>query len=398
MSPLRLFRKPHRSLPDSISTALIRILVGGRDQIVVMAITVLIVTAFSVGARSGWLVLALAAYTIILLTQRYLLMDGVLRNGATCLLSHEESSAWLDRYRPLMLRYGLTIGAMNVVAVLGGDWVTRLIIVAEIFGLCAGQVSRTSSRPRLCAAVVLLAAVPTGLAFLAVALAAQELRAALAAACIGLIIVGYAFSSLGVIAFNYRTILSHLEAKRHLAGMARVDELTGLPNRLALREALQAAMTLSVGGKAKIALHLIDLDGFKRINDTFGHPVGDRLLREVADRLTSNIRGGDAAYRLGGDEFAVIQHNIVGHDEVELLGRRFIRTLSEPFCFRDSQMQIGASDGTAIAPTDAEDCDTLIERADKALYQSKAAGKGRVTRWLQPLSLGLEPPVPNVAA
>jgi len=181
--------------------------------------------------------------------------------------------------------------------------------------------------------VVFTAALPTGLAFLAVAFATQELRTASAAACIGLIIIGYAVSSLGVIAFNYRTILSQLEAKRHLAGVARVDELTGLPNRLALREGLQAAIVLSASGNAKVALHLIDLDGFKRINDTHGHPAGDRLLRAVADRLTFSVRGDDVAYRLGGDEFAVIQHNIVGHDEIELLGRRLIRALSEPFFF-----------------------------------------------------------------
>lgn len=385
MSFLRLFTKPCRSLPESISIELTRILIGGRTQIIVMAITVLVVAAFAFDARGGGLVVVLAAYTIVLLTQRYQLMVGVARKGAARLLSREESTAWLNRYRQLIMRYGATIGAMNIVAVLSGDWVTRLIIVAEIFGLCAGQVSRTSSRPKLCAAVVLSAALPTGLAFLAVAFSTQELRAASGAACIGLIIIGYAVSSLEVIAFNYRTILSHLEAKRHLAGMARIDELTGLPNRLALREGLHTAIALSAGGNAKVALHLIDLDGFKRINDTHGHPAGDRLLRAVADRLTSSVRGDDLAFRLGGDEFAVIQHNIVGHDEIELLGRRLIRALSEPFTFQEIQVRIGASDGTAIAPIDAEYCDALIELADEALYQSKAAGKGTVTCWLKPL-------------
>lgn len=384
MSSLRLFTKPCRMLPDSISIELIRILIGGRAQIIVMMITVAVVAAFSVGARDGWLVLVLAAYIYVLLTQRYLLMGGVSRKGAARLLSSEESAAWFNLYRRLIIRYCVAIGAMNVVAVINGDWVTRLIIVAEIFGLCAGQVSRTSSRPKLCAVVVLTAALPTGLAFLAVAFATQELRAAAGAACIGLIIIGYAVSSLDVIAFNYRTILSHLEAKRHLAGIARVDDLTGLPNRLALREGLQAALVRSAGGKTTVALHLIDLDGFKRINDMHGHPVGDRLLRAVADRLTSNVRGDDIAYRLGGDEFAVIQHNVIGHDEIELLGRRLIRALSEPFIVQDSQLKIGASDGTATAPTDAEDCDALIECADEALYQSKAAGKGTVTSWLPP--------------
>ena len=389
MSSLRLFTKPCRVLPEPISLELTRILIGGRAQIIVMAITVVVVAAFSFGAQNAWLVIGLATYTITLLTRRYLLMGGALRKGAARLLSSQESAAWLNQYRPLIIRYGAAIGAMNVVAVINGDWVTRLIVVAEIFGLCAGQVSRTSSRPKLCAAVVLTAALPTALAFLAVALVTQELRAAAAAACIGLIIAGYALSSLDVIAFNYRTILSNLEAKRHLAGIARVDDLTGLPNRLALREDLQAAIVRSAACKTTVALHFIDLDGFKRINDTHGHPVGDRLLRAVAGRIAANVRGDDIAYRLGGDEFAVIQHNIIGHDEIELLGRRLIRALSEPFSFQGVQLQIGASDGTATAPTDADDCDALIECADEALYQSKAAGKGTVTRWLQPM---LAPP------
>lgn len=385
MNSLRLFFKPGRVLPESISTELTRILIGGRAQIAVMAITVALVAAFSVGIRGGAFVVALATYVIVLLVQRFLLMKEVTRSGAARLLSAQESAVWLGRYRPLMLRYGLAVGAMNIVGVVTGDWATRLIIVAEIFGLCAGQVSRTSSRPKLCAAVVLLAATPTGLAFLAVALATRELRAALAAASIGVIIIGYAVASLGVIAFNYRTIISHLEAKRHLASIARVDELTGLANRLALRETLRAATGISAGGETKVALHLIDLDGFKRINDEHGHPAGDRLLRAVAERLTSIVRGDDVAYRLGGDEFAVIQHNIVGHDEIELLGRRLVRALGEPFIFQDHQMQIGASDGTAIAPDDTDDGDLLIALADEALYQSKAAGKGTVTRWLHPL-------------
>ena len=394
MIPLRLFTMPHRSLPAPISIALVQILIGGRGQIVVMAMTLAIVAAFSAGGWGGWLVVALAAYAILLLSKRYLLINGASCSGAPCLLSREESSAWLKQFELLLLRYGAAIGMMNVVAVTTGDWVTRLIVVAEIFGLCAGQVSRNSSCPKLCAAVVLFAAVPTSFAFLSVAIATQDLRAALAAACIGLIILGYAVTSLGVIAFNYRTILSHLEAKHHLAGIARVDELTALPNRLALREDLQEAIASTADGRARVALHLIDLDGFKRINDAHGHPAGDRLLRAVAERLNSNIRGNDVAYRLGGDEFAVIQHDIVGNDEIELMGRRFVRALSEPFHLQDVKMQIGASDGTAVAPTDAEECDALIERADKALYLSKAAGKGTVTSWR---TLNVEKAVPAAA-
>jgi len=384
MSLIRTFVKPSRALPESISVELVRILIGGRVQIIVMAITVAVVAAFACKGRSGFIVAALATYTIILLVQRYFLMAEVTRKGVARLLSYDESTAWLARYRPLILRYGTAIGAMNLVAVIGGDWVTRMFVVVEIFGLCAGQVSRTSASPKLCATVVLSGALPTGLAFLGVGLVDQDLRAATASACVGLIIISYAISSLGVIAFNYRTILSHLESKRHLASVARVDELTGLPNRLGLREGLADAMEKCGEESARIALHLIDLDGFKRVNDAHGHPAGDRLLRAVGERLASNVRGEDVAYRLGGDEFAVVQRNIVGHDEIELLGRRLIRALSEPFYIRDLKITIGASDGTAIAPSDAEDCDTLMERADEALYQSKAAGKGTVTRWLKP--------------
>ena len=371
---------PSRALPEPISVALTRILVGGRGQIAVMAATVGVVAGFSNAFVGGWLVVALAAYTEILLVKRFFLMD-IGKWGTAPPISAGESYAWLKRYQSLLLQYGAAVGAMNATAVFNGDWMTRLIVVAEIFGLCAGQVSRNSSSPKLCATVVLLAAVPTGLAFLAIVPSIEILRFALAAICIGLMIIAYAVTSLGVIAFNYRTILSHLEAKHHLAGVARRDDLTGLPNRLALREDLQAAIVNTAGRASSVALHMIDLDGFKEVNDTHGHPSGDQLLRAVAERIVDCVRGNDVAYRLGGDEFAVIQHDVTSRHEIEFLGRRIVKALSEPFHLQGAQVRIGASDGTAIATVDAQECDALLELADQALYQSKAAGRGTVTAW-----------------
>ena len=386
MKSLRVFPRPGRVLPDEIINELIRMLIGGRLPIVVMALTVAIVAAFALSDRGGASVAVLAAYIIILLGRRYALAAGAIRQGAARLFTIEESRGWLERYRPLMLQYGVAVGAMNVLAVLGGDWVARMVVVAEVFGLCAGQVARTPSQPRLCSAVVLSAAIPTGLAFLVVSLFEQGFRTTTAAVCIGLMILGYAGSSLSVIASTYRRMVSHLEAKHHLAGLARMDDLTGLPNRVALRESLEAALHHRTNSDGKVALHLLDLDGFKRINDAHGHPMGDRLLRAAAARLSANLRGDDVAFRLGGDEFAVIQRNIVGTDEIEILGRRLIKARSEPFYFLDIRITIGASDGTATADTDATECHILMECADEALYRSKARGKGTVTHWFNPAS------------
>ena len=170
-----------------------------------------------------------------------------------------------------------------------------------------------------------------------------------------------------------------------IAKMARFDNLTGLPNRLSLNEDLARALTHAVEAKSRCALLMIDLDRFKAVNDTLGHPVGDKLLAQVAARLKGLMERGMTCGRLGGDEFAVVLHNVPSPDTAEDLAERIIATISRPYVVDNHQLFVGASVGFAIGPTDGATVETLTRNADLALYKSKDRGGNVVAAYVASL-------------
>jgi diguanylate cyclase (GGDEF)-like protein len=167
------------------------------------------------------------------------------------------------------------------------------------------------------------------------------------------------------------------QAKR-LDELAFYDALTGLPNRINLMQNLDAATARAKRHDGSFALHFIDLDGFKAVNDLGGHAVGDEVLVEVAQRLRAALRPYDVPSRLGGDEFVVLQAETVTLADVEALGNRIVDVLGAPIATSAGEIVIGASVGVAMFPADASDAATLLRRADRALYLAKARGKRRV--------------------
>jgi diguanylate cyclase (GGDEF)-like protein len=157
--------------------------------------------------------------------------------------------------------------------------------------------------------------------------------------------------------------------------MARHDALTDLPNRVLLRERMEEALGVQRREGQAFAVLCLDLDQFKAVNDTLGHPVGDALLKAVAARLGTVVRAGDTIARLGGDEFALIQPLAQPH-EAEALARRIIETVSLPYDLDGQHVVIGTSIGIAVAPLDGDDPDILLKNADLALYRAKADGRG----------------------
>jgi diguanylate cyclase (GGDEF)-like protein/PAS domain S-box-containing protein len=166
------------------------------------------------------------------------------------------------------------------------------------------------------------------------------------------------------------------QAEARVAYLAQHDALTGLPNRVLFHDRLKESLdTLRRTGRP-LAVHCIDLDHFKSVNDTLGHPVGDELLRMVADRLKQNLPETALVARLGGDEFAVIQIEVSHPDEASGLAGKLISALSSHYNIRGHEVVIGASIGIALAPGDGNDCDALLRNADMALYRAKADGRG----------------------
>ena len=165
-------------------------------------------------------------------------------------------------------------------------------------------------------------------------------------------------------------------AQERITHLAKFDELTGLANRTQFRERINAMLaTVHERGHA-LTIHLIDLDRFKSINDTLGHPIGDKLLKEVAFRLSAVIKPGDMITRFGGDEFVVLQTVTERRQDAEWLAKRLARTLKEPFEIDGHRIDIGASIGIAVAPIDGVNADELLKKADMALYAAKNGGGG----------------------
>ncbi|KQY37059.1 hypothetical protein ASD32_17675 [Rhizobium sp. Root483D2] len=168
-------------------------------------------------------------------------------------------------------------------------------------------------------------------------------------------------------------VSDRIRAEAHATHLAHHDPLTGLPNRMQFRQKLESALERAAREGEELAVHYLDLDGFKPVNDTFGHAAGDLLLKQVAERLKSVLLNGDLVARLGGDEFAILQH--ASASKAADIADRCILALGKPFGIADRQIGISVSIGIAVAPGNGFDPDELMSAADTALYQAKAGGK-----------------------
>jgi len=163
-------------------------------------------------------------------------------------------------------------------------------------------------------------------------------------------------------------------AQERIVHLATFDELTGLANRSQFRERINTMLAAMKGSEDSLTVHLIDLDRFKEINDTLGHPIGDKLLKDVAVRLSSVIGPADLITRFGGDEFVVLQTNTKRGQDAQSLAQRLAMTLKDPFDIDGHRIDIGGSIGIAMAPKDGLDADQLLKKADMALYAAKTSG------------------------
>ena len=174
---------------------------------------------------------------------------------------------------------------------------------------------------------------------------------------------------------TYEDVTDRRLAEARIAHLAQYDALTDLPNRVLFREALEHALAFARRGHL-LALHYLDLDQFKAVNDTLGHPIGDRLLQAVAARLLDGLRDTDTVARLGGDEFAIVQSALDSPHDATALASRLIEMIAQPFEIDGHQIVIGTSIGIVFAPADGTDADVLLKNADLALYRAKLDGRG----------------------
>jgi diguanylate cyclase (GGDEF)-like protein/PAS domain S-box-containing protein len=184
----------------------------------------------------------------------------------------------------------------------------------------------------------------------------------------------------------FADISSLKQAQARLDYQAHHDPLTGLPNRTLFESRLHAALTHSKEANSLGAVLFLDLDRFKHINDSLGHPVGDLLLKGIAQRLKENLRDIDTVARLGGDEFIILLPGLQTDSDAESIATKLLNSFSAPFQAGEHEFFISTSIGTALFPADGADVATLIKNADAAMYRSKAKGRNRVESYTRDLT------------
>ncbi|MEY2434069.1 MAG: hypothetical protein QOC92_3794 [Acidimicrobiaceae bacterium] len=177
--------------------------------------------------------------------------------------------------------------------------------------------------------------------------------------------------------FSFRRYRDASQARKELAKLSMLDSLTGLPNRRSLPTWYQRGINRAIEDSSHMAVLFVDLDHFKKVNDTYGHDIGDQLLAEVAQRLRSAVRPSDRVVRYGGDEFVVLGNDVVVAQAATRLAERVISLLEEPFDLGGQHIQISASIGIAVVDARSATMDEVLSSADAAMYEAKAQGNGK---------------------
>jgi diguanylate cyclase (GGDEF)-like protein len=267
----------------------------------------------------------------------------------------------------LAVAWSLSVGLGAGLCLVSGDWISATLACLSAAAMVGGTCFRNFSAPRLAGTMMVLSLCPI---IPAVAVARQPLLYLLF-----LQMPLYA-SAMTAAAFRLnKALVTVMHSKHESDYLARHDALTGLSNRAGLVGTLETKLSARKGGERSFALLFLDLDHFKPVNDTFGHGMGDRLLRLIAEKLLLMLPEADLIARIGGDEFVVLadavtpeQATTIGHDIIEVVTGP--HTLDE-----EVRVSVGVSVGIAMSPDHGHEAETLLSIADAALYEAKSSGK-----------------------
>ena len=273
-------------------------------------------------------------------------------------LTLEQADRSERQFAALTYAFAAALGATGASAFLSGDSAAQLLMLALLFAYGSGVSARLMIRPRIAGwslaivAIIVTPAVAAPLTLPYLLLAAT--------------FVAFLVGGLVLIRGSYNALIEQLLTRNEFARLA---------NRLLRREVLERALAGCDDGVCTVAVHHVDLDRFKAVNDTYGHPVGDELLKKFSRRLASLLAAGDVAARFGGDEFVVLQTGSPSAEAIERLALQIVAAAQAPFAVADKRVSVGASVGVALAPQHGNDLDDLIRCADVALYDAKGAGR-----------------------
>jgi diguanylate cyclase (GGDEF)-like protein len=272
------------------------------------------------------------------------------------------------RFAAGYLLFALVLGAFGARAFHQSAPDARILITVLLLGYVAGVAAGLAMRLWISVSSMLIALAPT----VAVAAMNGNLNYRAFVLIVTALLIGGIHSTIS----RFRSERTKIAMRLKFASLARHDSLTGLYNRLALFERFDEFVARTP--QSDIAIHCLDLDRFKPVNDHYGHPIGDALLQAVAKRLSKGLRDGDFAARMGGDEFVIVQFGVSHAKEAELLAERISNLVSGSYVLLGKRFTVGVSIGFALTSRFGVKLDRLLKAADEALYTAKRQGGGRI--------------------
>lgn len=357
--------------PDRIYVELVRGLFTTAAPSLVMSLVFALCVVLIAGESRDPLILAVGAAGIVASVVRLATIALLKAEAFDESLSVARARILERRFTAAYLAFAACLGLFGALAFLLPSPEIHMLASCLMVGYCAGVAAGVGLRPGIAIPSMVIAIGP------AILIAATRLDAMY----VGMAVTTSVLLAAGCrsVLERYRRVASEVGKRISFESLARLDDLTRLPNRLGLREAFERDF-VSSQTEGLLAVHYLDLDGFKPVNDQFGHPVGDELLAAVSRRIDGLLRAGDVVARLGGDEFAVLQRGLGHSDETEMMVQRLISALRQPFRIGDRDIRISACVGTVITNDRGADLEQLLERADQALYVAKRRGQGSAER------------------
>ena len=380
ISRLRELRHSDQAIAAHVRETLVASLYASPQSLIIGALTSSAITVIVALVSSDVAMTECAAAIAIVAAMRIVDALGLQWRGPAMEPS-SRGATWARRheilYRSGALGYSALLGTFGLLTLLHtDDGVLQLLAVTTTIGYAAGIAGRNAGRPWIALSQLCLASLPLSVGLVA---SAEPLKVMLAA-----VIVLFVVAMIEITLQTYDVILTATVASRekaaladHHAAVARRDDLTGVANRTAFRERFEEQLRALRGSDHWLAIHWLDLDRFKEINDSFGHLAGNALLTAVASRLNGAFGATGIVARLGGDEFAVVCM-VEQQADALTIGCRIIDLVERPVHHDGRKLHVSASIGIAIAPIHGPDADTLLKNADLALYRAKDGGRGQM--------------------
>ena len=362
---------------DDVFTTLVSELHSTLTPTTIMAMTILAIGSFAYQSFGSTSILLATIVGVIASLGKIAVSLAHRRAGAAKRATVAEAARWEMAHAPIIFVIAACVGTIATVIFSYPDPSVHILAAALIYGYSAGVAVRISVRPVIAATAILLACLPTTVSVLLYGDTVHWILAAMS--------VVFLFAAMQSVLHVYRTTTREICLRLEMEHQARHDALTGLYNRTAL---IEAYSSLGRADNALTCVHCFDLDGFKEINDRFGHAVGDALLAGIAERLRESLEPPAIAVRIGGDEFVILQPDVRDPAEAEILARQILSVLGLPYRLVGEEITIGISLGYTMALSGSAELDHMMASADKASYRAKRNGGG-IERELPPtLDLG----------